>query len=189
MLRNHKFMHSAHADKIILTLVFLLGISVGYLLSTQYPQPARVGGGMVQSVFSPGADAVLVPLMSSAQKSIHAELYQFSFPELREAVASAAGRGVDVKIILDPTVDSNLDTAEFLKARGAQVRWGSQEYKYTHAKSAVVDGKKVVVGSINWSGNAMRNNREAAVVVEDEETAEEFERVFAEDWGKASEVR
>ncbi len=144
---------------------------------------------MVQSVFSPGADAVLVPLIASAQESIHAELYQFSFPELREAMAAAAARGVDVKIILDPTVDSNLDTAEFLKARGVQVRWGSQEYRYTHAKTAVVDGRKVVVGSINWSGNAMRNNREAGVVIEGGQTAREFEAVFAEDWGKASDVK
>jgi phosphatidylserine/phosphatidylglycerophosphate/cardiolipin synthase-like enzyme len=161
----------------------------GHYLTVQPLQQACDGGVSVQSVFSPGADAVLVPLMQSATQSIHAELYQFSYPDLREALADAARRGVDVKVILDPTVNSNLDTAAFLKSRGVQVRWSSPEFTYTHAKSAVIDGRKVAVGSINWSGNAMRNNREAEVVVESARTAAEFEAVFAGDWLKASEVK
>ncbi|MFH1107327.1 MAG: phospholipase D-like domain-containing protein [Candidatus Micrarchaeota archaeon] len=170
-------------------LAFLaLGFSAGYLFSQ--PQAAAcVGSVAVQPVFSPGADAVLLPLLDSAEASIHVELYQFSYPQLRAALVSAAARGVEVRVILDPTVDSNLDTAEYLKSRGVHVRWSSRDFTRTHSKTAVVDGRRVVVGSINWSGAAMRENREAGVIVDDYAVAAEFERVFSADWGKASEVK
>ncbi|MFH1200184.1 MAG: phospholipase D family protein [Candidatus Micrarchaeota archaeon] len=168
--------------------VLLLGFASGFLLanSGQIAQAYCVDSARIQPVFSPGADAALVPAIASAQKSLHIELYQFSFPALREALVGAAARGVEVKIILDPTVDSNLDTAQFLKARGVSVRWSGRNFRLTHSKTATIDAKRVIVGSINWSGAAMEKNREAAVIIDDASVAAEFERVFSLDWESAT---
>jgi len=45
-----------------------------------------------------------------------------------------------------------------------------------------VDDEIVLVGSLNWSLNAMKNNREASVIIYSKEVASEFERIFDEDF-------
>lgn len=126
--------------------------------------------------------------MSSAQSTLDVQLYQFSYADLKNALAQAALRGVRVRIILEPRVESNLETAQFLRQNGVSARWASREYTNTHSKTMVADGRRVLVGSINWSRNAMKTNREAGVVIESEELAREFLRVFEEDWAKATNV-
>ncbi|MBI5177608.1 hypothetical protein HY995_06010 [Candidatus Micrarchaeota archaeon] len=56
-------------------------------------------------------------------------------------------------------MDSNIATAEFLNSKGVQVRWASLSYTNTHVKTMVADGKRVLVGSINWSRQALSTNR------------------------------
>ncbi|MEM0475613.1 MAG: phospholipase D-like domain-containing protein [Candidatus Norongarragalinales archaeon] len=124
--------------------------------------------------------------MDSARRSIDAELYQFSNSALKAALVRAAQRGVVVRVIFEPKVDGNLETAEFLAGKGIQVKWAWQGFANTHAKSVVVDDWCVLVGSINWSQRGVEANREAAVVVCGGSTASEFERVFESDWSKAT---
>ncbi len=161
-------------------------LALGYGLGSLYPalgQPAiPVGQSSIEPVFSPGADGPVLAFVSSAQETLDVELYQFSYPPLKEALVAAAGRGVRVRLLLEPRVESNLQTAAFLASKGVAVRWASTSYTNTHSKTAVADGKRVLVGSINWSGNAMKTNRESGVVVGDPSVAQEFERVFEEDW-------
>ena len=49
----------------------------------------------------------------------------------------------------------------------------------------IVDGKKALVGSINFSKSALTLNREAAVTVEGDKVKEIVE-VYETDWQKAS---
>ncbi len=145
--------------------------------------------GMVEEIVSPGAEEKLINAIESAEESIHIILFQFSYPELKEALVLAEERGVEVKIILDPAVDSNLDTAEFLKSKGVEVRWSSPKFTYSHAKTAIIDGRRVITGSLNWSRNAMLKNREIGVLIENEELARELEKVFEGDWREGLEVK
>ena len=182
-----------HSQLVTAALAFLLGVFLSSLLPPGAPllqlstQPLPLGDS-VQSLFSPGVLPAILNEISSASNSLEIQLYQFSYPELKNALAEAALRGVRVRIILEPRVDSNLDTALFLKQNNVSVRWATRGYTNTHSKTMVADGKRVLVGSINWSRNAMKTNREAAVVIENQELAREFQKIFEEDWGKASEV-
>ena len=105
---------------------------------------------------------------------------------MKDALVRAVKRGVHVRVILEPRVDSNYPTARFLAENGVTVKWATKDYTNTHSKTAVIDSKKVLVGSTNWSRQAMASNRESTVLVESESVASEFEEVFEEDWGKAS---
>ncbi|MFH1257480.1 MAG: phospholipase D-like domain-containing protein [Candidatus Micrarchaeota archaeon] len=145
--------------------------------------------GSVEAVISPGADGKMIPLIESAERSIHITLFEFSYSNLKEALVKAAARGVEVKLILDPKVGQNLDTADFLSGKGIIVRWSSPKFNYTHAKTAIIDRKKVLTGSINWSRNAMQRNREIGVIVENAELAGELEKVFESDWSNGSEAK
>lgn len=142
---------------------------------------------VVKPLFSPGAQEEFIQYLSGAQTSIDVMLYQFSNPALQEALAEARARGVRVRVLLEPRVDSNYAAASRLAERGVEVKWASKRYTNTHAKTAVIDGRRVLVGSTNWSVQAMRSNREAEVLVDSAEVAGEFEKVFEEDWGKGKE--
>ncbi len=139
----------------------------------------------VAPVFSPGSAAALIALIDNSKNTIDVMVYQFSYAKLRDALVNAAARGVRVRLILEPKVDSNLDAGAFLAARGVVVRWASQKYYNTHAKFAVFDNECVFVGSTNWSRAAFESNREAAVNVCGVRIASEFEKVFESDWAEA----
>lgn len=178
--------------KIVSLLIFLAlisGVLAGYAFSNSphlqlIPTSSNSAciDANVQSVISPGADAKIISLMDSAKVSIHITLFEFSFSDLKEALVNAADRGVSVKLILDPKVDQNLDTADFLKSKGIVVRWSPKKFNYSHAKTAIIDGKTVLTGSINWSRNAMTRNREIGVIIEDDALATELEGIFEQDW-------
>lgn len=53
-----------------------------------------------------------------------------------------------------------------------------------HHKFAIVDGRTLITGSLNWTTQAIQNNRENVVVMEDAEYVkpflDEFERIWEE---------
>jgi len=143
----------------------------------------------VYAVISPPAESQVLAFIASANNSLDVMLYQFSHSPFKTALVQAVARGVRVRLILEPKVDSNLATAEFLNARGVEVRWASQEFANTHAKTAVADGFCALVGSINWSRHAALLNREIALVACNFPAVQEIQRVFEQDWGKATPAR
>ncbi|PIY91876.1 hypothetical protein COY71_00830 [Candidatus Micrarchaeota archaeon CG_4_10_14_0_8_um_filter_60_7] len=93
-----------------------------------------------------------------------------------------------MRVILEPRVDDNYETASYLAKSGVQVEWATTGFTNTHSKYAVVDGATVAVGSANWSRHAMESNREAGVIIRDGRIASEFEAVFEEDWAAGQAV-
>lgn len=153
---------------------------------TAAPNAKQCVNGSIQSIVSPGSAETLVAALNGAQKTVDVQMYVFTAGELKQALADAVKRGATVRVILEPRVDSNLATAQELRAAGVQVRWASTEFANTHSKLAIIDGEHVLVGSINWSKHALYQNREAEVLVSDARIAQEFEAVFQEDWLKAN---
>jgi len=145
--------------------------------------------GSIQAIISPPAEKQMTAAVSSARQTLDVMLFQFSSSAMKEAVANALGNGARVRMILEPRVDANLETARFLKEKGAEVRWATTDFAYTHAKLAIIDGTKVLVGSINWSKNALTANREAEILVDDSALAKEFMVVFEKDWAEATPVK
>ena len=174
----------------MLSIAFALGFAAAlmgiYAFEQEKPSPTPVCALAVQTLFSPKSQDRFVALMDSAESSLDVMLYQFSNPAMKDALASAVARGVKVRIILEPRVGSNYDTAAFLAQNGVEVRWATKNYTNTHSKTIVIDGNRVIVGSTNWSRQAMASNRESSVVIESAELASQFQAVFEEDWAKAS---
>lgn len=169
-------------------LFLVFGIVLGALAFLSLTPSAPICAYAVEPIISPPAEEQVLAAINSAQKTLEIELFQFSHSGLKQALADAVQKGVSVRILLEPRVDSNLETASYLKERGVQVKWASTSFAYTHAKLALIDGKKVLVGSINWSKSALTKNREAAVLIDSPALAQEFEQTFEEDWGNGKEV-
>jgi phosphatidylserine/phosphatidylglycerophosphate/cardiolipin synthase-like enzyme len=150
-------------------------------------QPAAACPDAVMPLFSPGAEAEIAHLIESANSSLDVEMYQFSYTPFADGLIDAQKRGVRVRVLLEPRLDGddNLNMMGYLRENGVGARWATLEFARTHSKTMAVDGKKVLVGSPNWSYSAMFRNRESAVVVEGRDVAAKFEEVFEEDWAKA----
>jgi len=172
-------------------LFFLLGAVVATLgiftISDLQPkQNAICLNESVQALISPPVADEMIAAIDSAESTIDIMLYQFSYSGLKNALVRAVERGVKVRIILEPRVDSNFPTAEFLASKGIEVKWASKKFANTHAKAAIIDGKRVIAGSINWSNHAMFENREIGVLVESAALAGQLLDVFEGDWAAAS---
>jgi phosphatidylserine/phosphatidylglycerophosphate/cardiolipin synthase-like enzyme len=50
----------------------------------------------------------------------------------------------------------------------------------------IVDGKRCLVGSHNWSGNGVTLNRDASLLFDDSAVAQYYRQVFELDWDRAS---
>lgn len=154
--------------------------------------PITIGNSQcpsVQALFSPDSSDEIISLMRSAKDSIDLEMYVFTDDVLARELVDAQRRGVKVRVILESRVESTASTKtipDALLAGGVEVKWASVQYALTHSKMMIIDGKKVLVGSINFSKNAQHKNREAAAIIESAQKVSEYEAIFQKDWQDGS---
>jgi len=114
-----------------------------------------------------------------------------------EAALAAARRGVSVRILLDGSwasveADSgtNDDVLERINRRATDERLPLEvrlleprgSIERLHNKGAVVDGRAVLVSSMNWALGSATENREVGLIVDDPDLARTFETSFDADW-------
>lgn len=104
---------------------------------------------------------------------------------IEAALAAAVKRGVKVRGLLDDGVDFNAAAVERMRALGAEAKLDTPE-KMTHSKLMIVDGKIVLLGSTNWTGNSMGNNNETNVRLDDPLLADYFVRYVAALWADSA---
>jgi phosphatidylserine/phosphatidylglycerophosphate/cardiolipin synthase-like enzyme len=158
--------------------------------------PARLPVSETRLLVAPdNAEASVVDLLAGANESIWIEQPSVGGrgqPFVGASVA-AARRGVAVRLLLGSAwynEEPNRATAERLRALAAregldlEVRLVEPRGRFEriHAKGVVVDGETVVLGSLNWNNNSVRNNREVALVLRGEAVGDYFESVIRADW-------
>jgi phosphatidylserine/phosphatidylglycerophosphate/cardiolipin synthase-like enzyme len=70
---------------------------------------------------------------------------------------------------------------EALQAAGVNLKNVRIQNK-VHNKGFVFDHKKVVISSMNWSGEGVLANRDAGVVIDNASVAQYYEKIFLDDW-------
>ena len=115
---------------------------------------------------------------------------------MSDAIVRAARRGVDVQIITAGRADTNLDRLVRQASHahfGRVLRAGAKVYEYgpalLHAKTLVVDGRWVSIGSANLDNRSFALNNELNVAFLDRGLAERMTAVFREDLAFAKPVR
>jgi hypothetical protein len=107
------------------------------------------------------------------------------FGELVDALADAAKRLQDCRIVLRAGDGALADNAAELARRGVDIGRQLRKLTNTHTKGIVVDGQRVLVGSHNWSMSGVTANRDASLLFDDPEIAAYYGAVFEVDWTRA----
>ena len=165
--------------------------------------PCRAEGARVTPVISPDTSVLILELIESAEENIAIEQAYITNetasklnPYLAAAI-NASRRGVTVRVLLDSAwfnTEDDADNDEMveiinriavaeglpLEARLADLE--ANNLAKIHNKGVVVDGKVVLVSSINWNANSPAFNREAGVIVEHPDIAGYYVAVFEDDW-------
>ena len=139
-------------------------------------------GAAVRPVVNRDYLPALLELIEGAERSI--EFLQLEYHDDRAmrrveaALAAALARGVRVRGLLEDGIAFNDASRRRLLDLGAEVELDTPR-KMLHAKLVVVDGKRVLLGSTNWTGNSMANNNETNVLLDDPDIVAAFEAYLA----------
>ena len=133
------------------------------------------------------ADAIIDPI-KAARHSLNIRMFLFTDPTLLQAVVAARRRGVNVRVMLNPsrrdgTSDNDL-AREALLAAGVAVKDSSTEFAVTHQKSMVIDGRVGFIESLNWETRDLTETRDYAVETTKNSEVAEMVRCFDADWAE-----
>ncbi|MBI4766092.1 MAG: cardiolipin synthase [Deltaproteobacteria bacterium] len=112
--------------------------------------------------------------------------------QMRKAIIEAAKRGVEVRIVLPGSSDSNLIINAGRSFYSDLLQSGVRLYEFrdrmVHAKTAVIDGVWSTVGSTNLDLQSFLHNNEINVIVIGKDFAGKMEEMFAQDVAASDEV-
>lgn len=113
-------------------------------------------------------------------------------PQLLETITNAAGRGVDVKLILPSFSDFwavfHAGRSYYAALLGSGVKIFERRAALLHAKSVVVDGVWSTIGSTNMDPRSFAHNDEINAVVLGRGFARQVESMFQRDLAQSTPV-
>lgn len=158
-------------------------------VATRRETPISEASFFAELIAAPGAEGPIVAALDSARETIDLQglFFESEWDEgpspFAQALERASARGVHVRVQLDGRFpraghDALVRTAE---RSGYEVRLASAE-RTLHNKGVVLDGKRVILGSVNWGETSATRNREVALLLESPEIAGFFALAFERDW-------
>jgi phosphatidylserine/phosphatidylglycerophosphate/cardiolipin synthase-like enzyme len=180
--RNHDYAFETEAAGPVrrLRAIFLQDWS----LAGGRPAPlARAPGPVAQTAPGEEVRALLAGALAGARRSVDAEVFVLTDPDVIAGLAAARRRGARVRVLLDPGQDVNRPTLDLLRSSGVQARWyPAPPGTKLHAKAGLFDGQQLLLGSANWSRSGLSANHELDVLATDPEAAAAFAHRFERDW-------
>ncbi|TSK17949.1 Mitochondrial cardiolipin hydrolase [Bagarius yarrelli] len=125
----------------------------------------------------------LLEHLLSACVSLDICLFSFSNTELSRAVLLLHSRGVRVRVLTDRNYMAITGSQiGILRKAGICVRHELVITMHMHHKFALLDGRKLITGSLNWTLTAIQSNKENVIVTEEPELVRPYEREFNNLW-------
>ena len=167
-------------------------LSYCFLLSICIFQ-ASFASGETEAVFSPerSIKEILLKEVESTTSSIDLAVREITFPEMAQALVKAKDRGVKVRVIAD-SKQAKMKSSQitYLIHQGIPVKVlrGKDDGVMNH-RFAILDSKKVVTGSFDWSEASEKWNYENIVIVRDNEVVASYQREFDRLWREKRVIR
>lgn len=152
------------------------------------------GGGKVRLLRTDAANGKIevfrahIAAIRASRKRVWIQNPYFASDEIVRAVAGAARRGVDVRVVLPSRNDSKLMDVNHLQTARDLMKAGVQVFRYpgmTHMKLMLCDDW-VTLGSANLDTLSMRINRELNIAFREPRAVRQVERgIFEKDFRKS----
>jgi cardiolipin synthase len=165
----------------------------GEALSAAMDTPAPAEGadlvriiGSSPDAFAPRYYATVLSAINTATRSVWiTSAYFVPTHQEKAALAAAAKRGVDVRLLLPSASDSKpslaVQRSAYSDLLGAGVKIFERDGVILHSKTMVVDGVWSVIGSSNFDHRSVLFNDEVDAVVLGNDAAGAFEEMFRDD--------
>jgi cardiolipin hydrolase len=138
----------------------------------------------VSIAFSPGPDCrkLIISEIANSEDTLDICVFTISDNQIKDAIISAHHRGIQVRVISDnfKMYDEGSDIHE-LAQEGIDVRVDISDF-HMHHKFMVVDAKRLLTGSYNWTRTAELQNAENIILLEDISIAGKFYLEFERLW-------
>ena len=165
-----------------------------------FPRLTAQGKDIVRAIGSTPDDSysliylTLISAIGNAEKDIHlTNAYFVPDPQLLKALSDAAGRGVDVNLILPSQSDSQIafhaGRSNYSRLLKAGVKIHERGGALLHSKTALIDGVWSCVGSTNLDWRSFLDNDEVNAVVLGRDFAAQMTAMIARDLEASEEIR
>lgn len=146
--------------------------------------PVHRTAGQGSLVTEPSAGfSVVYRSIDAARHNIDITMYEFADTTAEQALAAAARRGVDVRVILDRRQKGLNSTAyRYLTAHRVKVVWSSSSFDYTHQKTLVTDQSKAIIMTANLTSRYYSTSRDFLAVDRSRTDVAAIVRVFDADF-------
>ena len=165
-----------------------------------YPKIAPAGAIRAQAIKASRGDSsslakmlYYVAIQSAKQNIYIANAYFLPDKQVREALARAVQRGVDVQVMVpgshnDMPMVRSASWAHYGELLKAGVRIFEYQPTMLHNKTLVVDHVYATIGSINFDARSMNANAEESLAFYDRSFAGEMEAMFLRDRKRCREI-
>ncbi|MBX2997631.1 MAG: hypothetical protein KF893_03900 [Caldilineaceae bacterium] len=133
--------------------------------------PSQISQATTTVAIGPdGLYTAIVDAITAAVDTIDLSLYTFEHPELASALADAARRGVRIRLLIEGAPAGGIDplqkwslaqmadagvTVYYLETHPNAPKGYRPRYRYTHAKYGIIDGIRLLIGTENFTYQAM----------------------------------
>ncbi len=118
---------------------------------------------------------IIVNNITNARESVYIQAYGFTSEKIIDALIQAKSRGVKIEIILDRSNFNRKILNTIKQLNQAEIPVYKDNVKgIAHNKVMIIDGKKVITGSFNFTKNADYRNAENVVIINEKETATRY---------------
>jgi len=132
-----------------------------------------------------GVEAV-VALIDSAREQLLLKQFKLESEAVMEALRNAHGRGVQVRVMLNPHTSGgdrwNDDSFAALTAAGVQVAWTHEAFPVTHEKSMVIDRDAALISTFNLADKYFTETRDYGIVSRNARVIAQVIAGFEADW-------
>lgn len=153
-------------------------------------QQVKIEGTKIQVLFSPEDSAIshIIPYIQDAKKSIHFLAFTFTQPDLGQAMLAAAKNGASLSGVFEATgADSVYGQMTPLFCAKIPVRTDGNP-SFMHHKVIIIDNRIVITGSLNFTDNAIQNNNENVLIIDNPTIAKLYTAEFQRVWDAGKDV-
>jgi phospholipase D len=122
-----------------------------------------------------GCSEKIIEEINNSKASIYVQAYGFTSKTIADSLIKAHLRGVKVQVILDRSNMSKKGYSKLMDLKEAGIDISLDIVPgIAHNKVMIIDEKKVITGSFNFTEAADKRNSENVIIIEDKETVKQY---------------